>query len=782
MYKNKTFVLVTLILAAFSLVYAVALTSKQSSLGTSVSNKSQTAALTCTGCYFVSSTGNDTGAGTETSPFRTIARGVSALGAGGTLYIRGGTYHEQVYVSKSGTASGPITIESYPGEEAVIDGQFTLPSGGTYRNYGNLFRIEGSYIVLKNVKITQSAGMGLVITGSYNVIEGVKAHKNNENGILVTGSGTRNTVQNSEVWYNAMSNENYKCTTATCFNWPSGLSAARAPSYTTFRNNKVWENWGEGMSSYESDYTVMEGNQVFNNKDNVYLSDTRYSVLNGNLIYSTVRNPLSPELFPESIQDKTAQNGIMMGDETSNNPSTDNIVTNNLVYGNYKNFNYWGSLTSRGLVNATIAYNTFIDSGINGESSGSNIAMNPGAGVTSSNSRFENNVILQQHNTRISGFTNLAGITLANNVWNIAPISGMLGTGDKVGDPLITRTGSVIAGQLSGEYFKISSNSPARNMGTAVRVSVSKDYFGTSRPQGIAMDRGGHEYVETTQPPQPVDNIAPLISMTDPSAGVSLQGTVSISTNASDNVAIAGVKFFVNDLAIGEDTTAPYSLLWNTLSYVDGPYTIKAVARDTSQNTAEITRNVIVGNSVVPPITIGPDVTPPTIPTNLMGTAASSGQVNLSWSLSVDPTISGAETSGVLGYKVYKNNVFIANVTGGATSFQNNTGLVANTAYTFQVSAYDNDYNESVKSTSISVTTLPAPSTGIQIGDKVQTTAKLKVRATASNKGTVLGTQQRGASGTVIAGPAYANGYVWWRVDYDYGTDGWSAGNWLREI
>jgi len=42
--------------------------------------------------------------------------------AGDTLYLRGGSYFENIYCAIKGAADKPITIRSYPGELAVIDG------------------------------------------------------------------------------------------------------------------------------------------------------------------------------------------------------------------------------------------------------------------------------------------------------------------------------------------------------------------------------------------------------------------------------------------------------------------------------------------------------------------------------------------------------------------------------------------------------------------------------------------------------------------------------------
>lgn len=71
--------------------------------------------------YIVSLQGDDRNPGTEERPWRTLAHAVARLKPGDTLLVRGGTYFEQVSVNVSGTPEAPITIQSYPGERAVID-------------------------------------------------------------------------------------------------------------------------------------------------------------------------------------------------------------------------------------------------------------------------------------------------------------------------------------------------------------------------------------------------------------------------------------------------------------------------------------------------------------------------------------------------------------------------------------------------------------------------------------------------------------------------------------
>ncbi len=72
---------------------------------------------------FVDATkGDDKADGSKQSPWRTIAAGLARLQPGDTLSLRAGVYRESVRVSVTGKPDAPITLRSYPGEMATIDG------------------------------------------------------------------------------------------------------------------------------------------------------------------------------------------------------------------------------------------------------------------------------------------------------------------------------------------------------------------------------------------------------------------------------------------------------------------------------------------------------------------------------------------------------------------------------------------------------------------------------------------------------------------------------------
>ncbi len=66
--------------------------------------------------------GDDAHDGTEAAPWRTINHALTQITAGQTLYLRSGAYYENVYCAVAGKADAPITIRSYPGELATVDG------------------------------------------------------------------------------------------------------------------------------------------------------------------------------------------------------------------------------------------------------------------------------------------------------------------------------------------------------------------------------------------------------------------------------------------------------------------------------------------------------------------------------------------------------------------------------------------------------------------------------------------------------------------------------------
>ena len=139
----------------------------------------------------------------------------------------------------------------------------------------------------------------------------------------------------------------------------------------------------------------------------------------------------------------------------------------------------------------------------------------------------------------------------------------------------------------------------------------------------VSADSGGDTSTSTDQTlttTNTPDTTPPTVAMTAPSNGATVSGTsVTASANASDNVAVAGVTFYINGVKQGsEDTSAPYSIVWDSTATSSGSKIIFAVARDTSNNYATSSS-----------ITVTDDNTPPVI--SFIASSTANTTATLTW-------------------------------------------------------------------------------------------------------------------------------------------------------
>jgi len=82
------------------------------------------------------------------------------------------------------------------------------------------------------------------------------------------------------------------------------------------------------------------------------------------------------------------------------------------------------------------------------------------------------------------------------------------------------------------------------------------------------------------------DTLSPSIALTSPTTGTTLSDPVTLTATATDNMGVGGVQFQLNGTNLGaEETTAPFSVFWDTSGAAPGPYTLTAIARDAAGNT-----------------------------------------------------------------------------------------------------------------------------------------------------------------------------------------------------
>jgi chitodextrinase len=188
------------------------------------------------------------------------------------------------------------------------------------------------------------------------------------------------------------------------------------------------------------------------------------------------------------------------------------------------------------------------------------------------------------------------------------------------------------------------------------------------------------------------DATLPVTNITAPANGSTVNGTVSITATATDNIGVSKVEFYIDNTLKTTVLAAPFSYSWNTAGLTNGTHTISLKAYDAAGNMGAATSSVTTANG---------DTQAPAVPTNVQATANTYNKVTVTWGASTDNV-------GVAKYIVVRNNAVLAEVTSG-TSYSDTT-VAPSTQYSYQVSAYDAAGNKSALSAAASVKT-PTPST-----------------------------------------------------------------------
>jgi hypothetical protein len=91
--------------------------------------------------------------------------------------------------------------------------------------------------------------------------------------------------------------------------------------------------------------------------------------------------------------------------------------------------------------------------------------------------------------------------------------------------------------------------------------------------------------MNTPVAPAAPDTMAPTVAINSPAAGSTVSATVTVTAGASDNTAVSGVQFMLDDAPFGaEDTSSPYSISWNTATASNAAHHLSARARDAAGN------------------------------------------------------------------------------------------------------------------------------------------------------------------------------------------------------
>ena len=250
-----------------------------------------------------------------------ISNAEAGLAPGGVLCLNAGTYTQAATLPSSGSSTASITVESTPGQHAVIDG-----TGISLGSSGSLLSVTGNYVEVLGLEIRNSTGRGITIVGNNNTVAYNTIHDLQYNAVVA--SGYNDLIQSNEAYNTVMSNANDALGGS---GWAEAMNTWYATN-ATFRDNYIHDNWGEGINFINSVGSVADGNTVMNS----------FSVLiyNGNSKNSTItNNQLS---VTNSVHSRSGfQVGVLLAEEGCVQEDSNVLISNNHVSGGTIGVGYW---------------------------------------------------------------------------------------------------------------------------------------------------------------------------------------------------------------------------------------------------------------------------------------------------------------------------------------------------------------------------------------------------------------------------------------------------------
>ncbi|WNM31730.1 right-handed parallel beta-helix repeat-containing protein [Streptomyces sp. Li-HN-5-11] len=333
--------------------------------------------------YYVSPTGSDSAAGTQSAPWKTIAHAQSVVQAGDTVYFRGGTYAynradagcrsqtdrvDAITLNKSGSSGSLINYLAYPGEKPVFD--FSRVTDNC-RIKG--FDVTGDWIHLKGLSVTgvpqnnnlNHESWGIWVSGSNNTFEQLDLHHNMGPGLFIQDGGG-NLVLNCD------SHDNYDPHTSngageSADGFGAHISAGHPGN--VFRGDRAWWNSDDGFDLINAFSSVtIENSWAWLNG---YLPGTTTASGNGNGFKAGgYGGKYVSNGAKHTVRNSVAFRNRAAGFYANHHTVADDFF-NNTSYGNHPDYNMLGisptgAAIGLGNLRNNIAYTGTLTSNMNG--------------------------------------------------------------------------------------------------------------------------------------------------------------------------------------------------------------------------------------------------------------------------------------------------------------------------------------------------------------------------------------------------------------------------------
>jgi parallel beta-helix repeat protein len=260
--------------------------------------------------YYVSPSGSDADAGTDTAPWRTLGRAAKWVIAGDTVIVRPGSYSGFILgwdSPQNGAASAPITFKADPGavihsrnpktpdgidlegaSYIIIDG-FTIDNAHGSITRAGIRATHGSHVIMQNNNTDHCGTWGIFTSFSDDVliVGNVTSRSQKQHGIYVSNTCDRPVVRGNKVF------DNHMC--GIHLNGDVSQGGAGVITGALIENNIIHDNGAGGGSAINCDGvrdSRIQNNLIYNNhssgislyRDNAAFGATGNLVVNNTIV------------------------------------------------------------------------------------------------------------------------------------------------------------------------------------------------------------------------------------------------------------------------------------------------------------------------------------------------------------------------------------------------------------------------------------------------------------------------------------------------------------------